>query len=103
MRALIQVRAPDRRLGAAVDHRVEVNVAHHPVAVLAHRAPEARGHMKGIERQHATPLRLDPVERRVVRALRHGENPAGVRLEQDFGRDLDERGLHGGRQTTDLR
>ncbi len=34
-------------------------------------------------------LRLDPVERGIVRALCHGKDPASVGLEQDLRRDLD--------------
>ena len=46
--------------------------------------------MKAIERNDAAHVRLDPIERRIVRAFRHRENAAGIGLEQHFRRDLDE-------------
>ena len=91
MRALIQVRGRSGlRLGAAVEHGVEVAVEGDGETVGAHRADEPRRHVKTIERNDAAHLRLDPVQRRVVRAVRHREDSAGVGLEQHFRRDLDE-------------
>ena len=94
MRALIQVRGRSGlRLGAAVEHGVEVAVDGDGEAVGAHRAGEPRRQVKAIERNDAAHLRLDPVERRVLRALRHRKDAAGVGLEQHFRRDLDEGGV----------
>ena len=45
--------------------------------------------MHVVEGQDAAPLRLDPVKRVVLRALRHGEDPARIGLEQDLRGDLD--------------
>src|SRR6202049_3101762 len=56
------------------------------------RPPGAGGaprHMKAVERKDAAPLRLDPEQALVVGALRHGEDAAGVGLEQHLGRDLE--------------
>ena len=77
-----------RRTG--IDHGVEVDVAHHAERGPAHRALEARRNMEAIERQHAAALRLDPVEGRVLGALRHRKDAARIGLEQNFRRDLDE-------------
>ena len=54
MRALIQVRgAAGLRLGAAVDHRVEIAIDGHREAVGAHGTGEPSRHMKAIERDDA--------------------------------------------------
>src|SRR5262244_238486 len=45
--------------------------------------------MKAVEGNNAAQLRLDPIERRIVGILGHRKNPAGIGLEQHFGRDLD--------------
>ena len=91
MRALIQVRArPGSRLGAAVDHRVEVAVDGDLEAVRAHGAREPRRDVEALERNDAALVRLDPIERRVVGAFRHRKDAAGIGLEQHLRRDLDE-------------
>ena len=94
MRVLIQVRG---RSGcgseAALEHAVEVAVHGDGEAVGAHRADEPRRHVKTIERNDAAHLRLDPIERRVVGAVRHGKDAASIGLEQHFRRDLDEGGF----------
>jgi hypothetical protein len=46
--------------------------------------------VEAIEGNDAALLRLDPVERRVVRAFRHRKDAAGIGLEQDLRRDFDE-------------
>src|SRR3954469_24246662 len=56
-------RAVGLRLRAALEHGVEVPVHGDGEAVGAHRADEPRRHVKTIERNDATHLRLDPVER----------------------------------------
>jgi hypothetical protein len=83
MRALIQVRA-----GAAVDHRIEIPIANDLEQVGAHGAGESPGHVKAVEGQHAAGAGLDPVDRRIVRILGHREDPGGIGLEQDVGRDV---------------
>ena len=55
----------------------------------AYGAGQAAGTWNAVERDDAALLRLDPIERRVVGALRHREDAAGVGLEQDFRRDVD--------------
>ena len=82
--------APDVGLGAALDHLVEGAVDHDGEAGVAHGARQPRRHMKAVERDDAALVRLDPVERRVLGAFRHGEDAAGIGLEQHLGRDLDE-------------
>jgi hypothetical protein len=64
--------------------------------VGAHRARKPARHMKGIERNDAALLRLDPIERRIVGALRHRKDAAGIGLEQHLRRDLDECGFSAG-------
>ena len=80
-------------LRATFQHAVEVAVDGDGEAVGTHRSGEPRGNMKAIERNDAAHLRLDPVEGRVLRAVRHGKDAAGIGLEQHFRRDLDEGGF----------
>ena len=88
-----RARAAGAGLGAALKHRVEVAVDGDGEAVRAHGAGEAGRQVKAIERDNAALLGLEPIERRILGALRHGEDAAGIGLEQDLRRDLDERGL----------
>ena len=81
--------AASRRAGAAIDHRREVAVGDNTQGGAAHRAREPRGNMKIVERDDAALFRLDPIERRVVRALRHRENAAGIGFQQHVRRDLE--------------
>src|SRR5262249_9720094 len=67
---------PGLRLGAAVQHAVEVAVDGHGKAVRSHRARQPSGQVKAIERDDPAHLRLDPIERRIVRALGHGKDAA---------------------------
>src|SRR6185437_4352473 len=53
-------------LGAAVDHRLEVAVAHDRELLGAHRAGEPARDVESVERDDAALLGLDPVERRVL-------------------------------------
>ena len=80
-------------LGAAIDDGVEIAVAHDAKAPAAQRAGEPRRHVEALERQDAPALGLDPIERRVLGALGHREDAAGIGLEQHLGRDLDLRAL----------
>ena len=86
-------RAAGAGLGAALEHRVEVAVDGDGETVGAHGAGEAARHVKAIERDDAAHLRLEPIERRILGALRHGKDATGIGLEQDLRRDLDERGF----------
>ena len=78
------------RGGAALDHAGNVGVDADIEVRRAQRAREPAGHVHLIEREDAAVLRLDPVERRVVSALGHGEDAAGVGLEQHLRRNLDD-------------
>ena len=49
--------------------------------------------METVEGDNSPLLGLDPIESRVLRALGHRKNPAGISLEQHFRRDLDEGGF----------
>src|SRR5262245_21148842 len=71
-------RAAGAGLGATLEHAVEVAVDGDGETVGAHRAGEPLRHMKAIERNDAALLRLDPVERRIVRAFRHRKDAAGI-------------------------
>src|SRR5262249_58751686 len=86
-------RAAGAGSGAALEHRVEVAIDGDRETVGAHGAREAARHVKALERDDAAHLRLEPIERRILRALRHGKDAAGIGLEQDLRRDLDERGF----------
>src|SRR5262249_62114262 len=46
-----------------------------------------------LERNDTAQVRLDPIERRVIRAFRHGKDAAGIGLEQHLRRDFDESGF----------
>ena len=48
------------------------------------------GHVEAVERNDATPLRFDPIKGRVLGAFGHGEDAAGIGLQQDLGRDVDQ-------------
>ena len=48
----------------------------------------ARGDAKAVERDHAAHFRLDPEQRRVVGALGHRKDAAGIGAQQHFGRDF---------------
>ena len=94
MRSLIQVRGrPGLRLRAAIDHAVEIAVDGHLELVGADGAGEPRRHIEAVERDDSAQVGLDPVERGVLRALRHREDAAGIGLEQHLRRDLDEGGF----------
>src|SRR6266851_3861629 len=89
-------RAPGLRFRAAVDHGLEVAIGRHREALGAYRAGEPGGHVEPVERDDAALLRLDPIEGRILGALRHRKNAAGIGLEQHLGRDLDECGVAAG-------
>ncbi len=94
MRALIQVRGRPGRGSAQPSStpsksRLTVTVKRSERTVRASRAE----HVKAVERDDAAHLRLDPIERRILRVLRHGKDAAGIGLEQHFRRDLDEGGF----------
>ena len=83
------IAAAGRRRGAGVDHRLEIVVDPDFEPVRAHGPRQPPRHMKTIEREHAAPLRLDPVETWIVGAFRHRKDAAGISLQQHLGRDLD--------------
>src|SRR5262245_9601505 len=80
-------------LGTPLEHSFEVAIDSDGETVGAHRAREPTWHVEAIEGNDAAFLRLDPVERRIVRALGHGKDAAGIGLEQDLRRDFNERAL----------
>src|SRR5437588_317432 len=86
-------RATGAGLRASLEHRVEIAVDRDGELVGAHRAGKPARHVEAVERNDAALLRLDPIERRVVRALRHGKDAAGIGLEQNLRRDFDESGF----------
>jgi hypothetical protein len=55
--------------------------------------------MKAIDRNDPALFGLDPIERRVFRAVRHRKDAAGIGLDQDLRRDLDEGGFAIGHET----
>src|SRR5262249_11670729 len=71
-------------LGAALEHRVEVAVDGDGETVGAHGAGEAARHVKAIERNDAAHLRLEPIKRRILRALGHGKDAPGLGLDPDL-------------------
>src|SRR6516162_5436691 len=85
--------SPRLWLRAAFDHRVKVPVNDYREGCGTDCARQATGKVKSIQRYDAATLGLDPIERRIIGALRHGKYPAGVSLQQHLRRDVDERGL----------
>ena len=77
------------RRGATLDDRVEIIVDPDLEAALSDSASKPSRHMHLVERQDAPPLGLDPIERVVLGAFRHGKDSAGIGLEQHLRRDLD--------------
>ncbi len=81
------------RCGAAGDDSFESGVDGDGEGVGAHRARQARGDAKAIERYHAAHLRLDPEQGWVVGALGHREDAAGIGAQQHFGGDFGRGGI----------
>jgi hypothetical protein len=52
--------------------------------------------VKALKRNDPAPFRLDPVKSGIVGALRHRKNAAGIGLQQNIRRDLDEGGFTAG-------
>src|SRR5206468_12231482 len=90
--------AASARRAAPLDDRLEVPVDLHLEPAAADSAGKAFRNMHVVERQDAPPLRLDPIERIVLGALGHGEDAAGVRLEQHLRGDLDDDVVDGGHE-----
>ncbi len=81
-------------LRAAVDHGFEVAVAHDLDSdVLRTVRASRRRHMEAVERNDAALFRLDPEQRRVVGILRHREDAARIGLEQNLGREFQNRAV----------
>ena len=85
---------PGRR--ASVDHGAKIAIAGDGEASCAHGARKARGNVERVKRDDPALLRLDPVERWIIRILGHRKDAARIGLEQHFGRELKERGLAAG-------
>ena len=81
------------RRGTAGDHRLEGGVDGDGEGVGAHRARQARGDAKAVERDHAAHFRLDPEQGRIVGAFGHREDAAGIGAQQHFGRDVGRGGV----------
>src|SRR5262249_25116990 len=76
--------------GTAVDHALKVAIDPHLIEALANALRQAPRNVHLIEHQDAALLRLDPIERRVIGAFRHGKDAARVGFEQDLRGDLDD-------------
>jgi len=76
--------------GASVDDRVEVAVGVNLEAIGTNGARKPAGDVKTLDRHDPAPLRVDPIEARVLRALGHREDAAGIGLQQHFRRDFSE-------------
>jgi len=85
--------APRHGLRATVDHGVEVAIDHDGEAIGSNGARQAIRHVKAIQWNNSAPFRFYPIERRVLGALRHREDAAGIGFEQHFRRDVDECGF----------
>src|SRR5207342_3017468 len=78
------------RLGAAVDHGIEIMIDGDGEVVRPHGTGQPRRDVKPVERDDPPLLRLNPVQRRVLGTFRHREDTAGIGLQQHLRRDLDE-------------
>jgi hypothetical protein len=88
MRLLIQVSSRPG-CGAAQPAITALNaVLTVTVKVGAHRARQPRGDAKAVERDDAAHFRLDPEQGRIVGALGHRKDAAGIGAQQHFGRDF---------------
>src|SRR5262249_46879954 len=83
------VAAPRPGRGAAIDDALEVGMAADLERLLPHRLLQPPGHVEGLEREDAAQLRIDPVDLRVITALRHREDPDGVGTQQHLRRQGD--------------
>src|SRR5262249_15768222 len=76
--------------GAAIDHAVKITINVDGPGCRTHSSRQSRGNVETVEWNDAAHIRLDPIERRIVRAFGHREDPAGISLQQHVRRDLDE-------------
>src|ERR1700731_2455793 len=81
------------RRGAAGNYGLEGLIDGDREGVGAHRARQARRDAKTVERNHAAHFRLDPEQGRIVGALGHREDAAGIGAQQHFGRDFGSGGV----------
>src|SRR5258708_521986 len=77
-----RVVAAGLRCGTAGDDGFESGVDSDGEGVGAHRARQARGDAKAIERYNPAHFRLDPEQGRIVGALGHREDAAGITTQQ---------------------
>src|SRR5712671_3925419 len=71
---------------AAIEHGVEIPVDHNGKTVGPDGAGETRGHAELVERNDSAQWRLIPMDGRIVGAVGHREDAAGIGLEQHFRR-----------------
>ncbi len=72
---------------AAGDDAFEIAIGDDLVIMVFHKPREPLGEMELVQRDDAAQFRLDPVEARIIRALRHGEDAGRIGPQQDLGRD----------------
>src|SRR5262245_48013563 len=80
------------RLGfsAAIDHAIKIAIDVDRPRCRAYSSRQPQWDVETVERNDAAHIRLDPIERRIIRAFGHREDPAGIGLQQHVRRDLDE-------------
>ena len=81
------------RRRAAGDDGLEGGIDGDAEGIRAHGAGQPRGDAEAVERNHAAHFRLDPEQGRVIGALGHREDAAGIGPQQHFGGDFGSGGL----------
>src|SRR5690606_38475599 len=77
-----------RRGGTAIDYRVEIAVDPDLEHVPTDGLLQPPRNVPAVERYDAASLRFDPEQAGIVSRFGHGEDAAGIGLEQDLRRDL---------------
>ena len=72
---------------AALDHRVEIRVHAHVIAIRAHDLGERARHDQPVEGKVSALVGIDPEQGRIVGALGHGEHADGISAQQYLRRD----------------
>ena len=86
---------PRPRRSAAGDDAAEIGVRRHREGIGEHRPQQPPRQVEAAaQRQHAAPLRVQPVEPLASAALRHREEPGAVGPQHQLGRDLDLTAAH---------
>ena len=76
------------RSGTARDDAIEIEICPHLETVGSNGSGKPTRNVEIVDWQDAASLRLDPVDRRVLGILRHGEDAGGIGFQQDLRSDV---------------